>query len=137
MEHAISFIIGTTAIVLGLSLIARPRSWLELTKHLHAQGESASLMIGYLHLIIGTFILGFHWKWSGLSLIVTLIGLKAVLEGVIYTLFPKAMLAMLAWYKPRHIIWFRIGGLLTVIIGGIVLCEWWKYMYPNCTWLSN
>lgn len=136
MEHAVAFMVGTSAVIIGLSLLSRPAEWLAYVDRLHTQGTSASLIVGYLHLIIGTFIVGFHWKWTGLSLLLTLLGVKAIIEGVVYTLFPRAMLAMLGWYKPHHRPWFRVVGVLTVVIGVLVLYEWKNQMWPaDCvTW---
>lgn len=134
MEHAVAFVVGVTALVAGLSLFLRPHAWLEWVKHLRAQGVSAALMMGYLHLILGTFIVGFHWKWQGWPLLLTLIGAKAIAEGVTYTLFPKAMLAMLAWYEPLHRGWCRVAGLATIVVGLLVLGEWVQHMWPDCTW---
>lgn len=132
MEYAAAFMIGTSAVFIGLSLIFRPAEWQAYMRHIKAQGTGASLIIGYLHLIIGTFIVGFHWVWTGLPLLLTLIGVKAIAEGITYTLFPQSMSAMIAWYEPRFRQWCRIGGMITIIIGLLVLCEWRAHMWPDC-----
>jgi hypothetical protein len=128
MEHAVAFMIGTSAVVVGCSLFLRWRDWREWIRLLRAQGRPAALIMGYLHLIIGTFIVGFHWEWSGFSLLLTLVGVKAIAEGVVYTLFPSFMLTVLAWCEPRHSFFFRLAGLVTIALGGVILCEWWQYL---------
>lgn len=135
MEHAVAFMIGISAMVVGFSFLIRGKGWSEYLKHVRKAGQPAALMIGYLHLLVGTFIVGFHWKWEGLPLLLTLLGVKAILEGVTYTIFPNAMQAMLAWYEPRHRTLFPIAGIVTMVIGGLVLCEWWQYIHSAaCTW---
>ncbi len=124
MEQAVAFMIGTSAVMLGLSLFIHWQDWSGWLRMLRAQGRPAALMMGYLHLIIGTFIVGFHWNWQGWSLLVTLIGVKAIAEGVVYALCPKAMLAMLAWCEPRHYTLLRATGLFTVAVGAIILRSW-------------
>jgi hypothetical protein len=135
MEQAVAFMTGVTAVVMGFSLLLRWRDWREWIRLLRTQGRPAALIIGYLHLIIGTFIVGFHWKWEGMPLLVTVVGLTAIAEGVVYTLFPNFMLVMLAWCEQRGSTLFRVAGLTTIIIGGVILCEWWQYMQSaGCTW---
>ncbi len=136
MEHVVAFMIGTSAVIIGLSLIFRPAEWLSYLKHIRMQGASASLIIGYLHLIMGTFIVGFHWMWTGLPLLLTLVGIKAIIEGITYTLWPNFLITMLAWYEPHYRTWFRTGGIITIIIGLLFLSEWKNYMWPDCTWQS-
>lgn len=135
MEHAVAFMIGTSALIVGLSFLIRGKDWSDYLKHVHKAGQPAALMIGYLHLLAGTFIVGFHWKWEGLPLLLTLLGVKAIAEGFVYTLFPNAMLAMLTWYEPRRRVLFPIAGIVTMIIGAVVLHEWWQYMeMQDCIW---
>lgn len=132
MEHAVAFMIGISAIVIGFSLLIRGDDWTGYLRRVRQEGRSAALLLGYLHLLVGTFIIGFHWKWEGLPLLLTLLGVKAVLEGVVYTIFPNAMLA---WYEPRGRTFFHIAGLATMIIGLIIFNEWWQYMQSvACTW---
>ena len=134
MEHAVAFMIGVSALVVGLSFIVRAKGWAEYLAHVRKAGEPAALIIGYLHLLVGTFIVAFHWIWEGWPLLVTLLGVKAILEGVTYTLFPAVMPAMLGWYASRRGL-FPVFGVLTMIIGGLVLQEWWQYMQSAaCTW---
>lgn len=135
MEQAVAFMIGISAMVIGLSLFFHSKGWSEYLAHVRQMGQPAALIIGYLHLLAGTFIVGFHWKWEGLPLLLTLLGVKAIAEGVVYTLFPSGMLAMLGWYGSRSRMLFRIGGLVTVIIGLLIINEWWQYIQSDaCTW---
>ena len=135
MEYAVAFMIGISALVAGLSFLIHGRGWAEYLRRVRKAGQPAALIIGYLHLLAGTFIVGFHWKWEGLPLLLTLLGVKAILEGFIYTISPNAMLTMLAWYEPRYRALFSIAGIVTIVIGGLILCEWWQYMQSAaCTW---
>lgn len=124
MEQAVAFMVGVSYLALGASLFLCWEDWSAWLKRLRAQGRTAALSIGALHLAVGTFILGFHWKWEGLPLLLTLLGVKAVMEGYLYTLCPNTMLAMLKWCEPRHRMLLRISGLLTIVIAALVLCEW-------------
>lgn len=135
MEHAVAFMIGASALFIGLSFLLHGKGWLEYLTHVRQAGKPAALVIGYLHLLMGTFIVGFHWEWQGIGLLVTLLGVKAILEGIIYTVFPAVVPAMLGWYISHHHRLFRALGIVTMIIGLLVLGEWWQYMQSAaCTW---
>jgi uncharacterized protein YjeT (DUF2065 family) len=135
MEHAVAFMMGTSALAIGFSFLIRWKDWSEYLRRVRGQGRPAALMIGYLHLIIGTFIVAFHWKWEGLPLLLTLLGVKAIAEGFVYTLFPNGMLAMLAWYEPHHRALLRLAGIFTIAVALVIFSEWWQYMQSAaCTW---
>ncbi|MCE9590866.1 MAG: hypothetical protein K8S99_10115 [Planctomycetes bacterium] len=124
MEQAVAFMIGVSALILGISYLARWQDWSLWLRHLRKQGTPAALLMGYLHLVLGTFIVAFHWKWEGLPLLLTLLGVKAILEGIAYTLLPNCLMAMLAWYEPHHRLLLRIAGVVSIIIALVVLAEW-------------
>lgn len=129
VEDAVAFMVGISASAIGISFLSHGKDWAEWLRKLHGQGRPAALIIGYMHLIVGTFIVGFHWKWAGLPLLVTLIGTKAIAEGFVYTLFPNGMLRMLVWYAPHSRILFRIAGVITLVIAVVALCEWQQSMH--------
>jgi uncharacterized protein YjeT (DUF2065 family) len=128
MEYAVAFMAGVSYLILGLSLLLRWQDWSDLLKALRHKGRTSSLSMGGLHLAIGTFIVAFHWEWAGLPLLLTLLGVKAIGEGFIYTLFPEAMIAMLKWFEPYHRGLLRPSGLVTIIIALLISCEWVQHL---------
>lgn len=120
----IAFIFGFTALVVGFSFIVRWQVWSQYISQLRTLGQPAALIVGYVHLLIGSFIVAFHWQWSELPLLLTLIGVKAITEGVVYTMFPKVMVSALAFFQrlPQKLM-FRIFGLITISISLIILQE--------------
>jgi MFS family permease len=137
MEHAVAFMIGISALTLGVSFMVRWRDWVGLVREIRERGRPASLVIGYLHLFLGTFIVSFHWKWHGLPLLLTLIGVKGIVEGCIYMLFPGVVPAIMKWYGLHARALFSISGLLTVIIALVVLDEWQHIAKWGDVWHPN
>ncbi|NDA45757.1 MAG: DUF2065 domain-containing protein [Alphaproteobacteria bacterium] len=131
MDQALAFMTGTIALIAGLSLVFRAPDWFAWIKYLRQNSPATALWLGYLHLILGTFILGFHPKWQGIPLIITLIGAKATLEGIVYLLFPNALSALLAWYETLPLVWFRFAGLITILIGLVLLMAWRAPEWPE------
>lgn len=135
MEHAVAFMAGSSFLVIGLSLLFRPGAWMEWLEAVKKQGKRAALTIGMCEILLGGLIVGFHWKWEGLPLVLTIIGAWAMLEGAFYLLFPGMLGVILRWMKPHWRWMMPVGGIITLVLAGAILCEWWQYMQAQeCLW---
>ncbi len=128
MEQAVALIVGIVALPMGISLFVRSAEWSRFFQLLRTQGDHAALILGYFHLIIGAFIVAFHWEWQGLSVFVTLVGVAAILEGAVYTLFPRFLQTMLAWCAPRQRTLFSVTGLMAIIVAGVAIFDYAKLL---------
>lgn len=133
MENAVAFMAAVGYLTLGLSLIFRSHDWSVWLKRIREAGKPASLAIGLTHVIAGTFIVAFHWIWAGLTILLTLMGAKAIFEGVIYMLFPGFMIAMLKWLEPHHRLILPLSGVIAVCLSLVFFCEWQKIL-PDYNW---
>ena len=59
MDQALAFMIGTLAVIAGLSLIVRAHDWLMWMKHLRQTMPNSALWLGYFHLMSGFAAPGF------------------------------------------------------------------------------
>lgn len=124
MEQAVAFIAGASYLAIGLSFILSSKDWLGFFKSIQKHGRKAGLALGLFHLAIGSFILGFHWKWSGLPLLLSILGAKALFEGYIYTIFPGVCIKLLKWYEPYFKQILLLSGFITVLISLVFFYEW-------------
>ena len=60
--------------VIGLSHILQPKAWVEFFILLRGKGETGAFMDGFLNLPFGAIIVGFHNIWSGIPVLLTLLG---------------------------------------------------------------
>lgn len=123
MEHAVAFMAGTSFLVIGLSLLFRPGAWMDWLDAVGKEGERAAITIGMIEILLGGLIVGFHWKWEGLPLVLTIIGVLAMLEGAFYLLFPGMLGVILKWMKPYWRRMMPLGGIITIALAGAILCE--------------
>ena len=67
MELAVEWFVAITALVIGLSHIARPTAWAEVFRQLHAAGRPGAFLNGGLSLVAGAVIVAGHpaWTWPG------------------------------------------------------------------------
>lgn len=124
MEQAIEFMLGVTFTTLGLSYVVRTNAWIAWFEHLKGEHRRGSLSIGALCLLLGTFIVGFHWAWKGIPLITTVIGVICVAKGVIYLLFPQWLPIKIKLLEKHFVPVLRISGLIMVGIGLVVIHHW-------------
>lgn len=88
MERAIQIYAIINFVVIGISHIVRPRVWVDFFVILREKGEAGVFVVAFLSLMFGSLIVAFHNVWSGLPIVLTLIGWSQVLKGLIYFAFP-------------------------------------------------
>lgn len=124
MEYAIELMVGICFLVLGLSIFLRTHDWIGWVGHIKQQGRNASLVLGVVNLLLGSFILAFHWVWEGLAMIVTIFGVLFTFRSVILLLCPGFLPKMLECLTPRLNGVFKLAGVIVTLIGAIVLYDW-------------
>jgi hypothetical protein len=115
MEQAVAFMAGVNFLVLGLSYFFNSGDWI-----------AWSLTIGMINLLIGGFILGFHWKWEGIALVLSVAGVLATINGTIYMLFPNFLPDVLEWQEPHCRTILLVASIILIAVGLTSLCEWWQ-----------
>lgn len=129
MNQPIELIIGITFFILGLSLLFHQRKWTALINDILAKGPSAILMIGAADVLMGSFIISFHWVWSGLSTITTIVGALFLLRGTVRLLCPKMVVKRLKSMMRHATKTLWISGLTVIVLSWIILCNWWQISY--------
>src|SRR2546421_258749 len=74
--------------LIGLSHVLRPRVWVEFFIVLRERGEAGVFAVGTLNLIFGSIIVAFHNRWTGIPLVLTVVGWANVVKAVIYFTLP-------------------------------------------------
>ncbi|CAN5714048.1 hypothetical protein BH20VER1_BH20VER1_27410 [soil metagenome] len=116
MELAIQKLIALSCFVIGLSHILQPRAWAQLFIGWRERGDAGVFYTGLLHFTFGALIVAFHSVWSGLPLLVTLLGWAWTLKGVIYLCYPALGRRMLARVSVERAYEFTIAGAVLVLI---------------------
>src|SRR5438128_1610642 len=96
MERSVEVLAIILFGVLGLSYILQPKAWAEFFILLRGKGEAGAFVDGFLNLPLGGVIVGFHNIWSGIPLVLTLVGWGLLIKGLIRFCAPKQALRMMA-----------------------------------------
>lgn len=121
MEPAVMRLAIICFFVIGVSHILQPRTWARFFMGMHAKGEVGSFLNALLHFPLGVVIVSFHNVWSGLPLVLTLIGWGLVLKSFIYFIFPGQGVKMLARVSLERSRGFVAAGIFSVGISGLLM----------------
>lgn len=121
MELAITKLTIICYFVIGLSHIFQPRVWAQFFIELRSKGEVGSFLNALLHFPLGVLIVSFHNVWHGIPLVLTLMGWGLVLKGLIYFVFPRHGMRMLARVSIERSWEFMVAGFFSLGISGLLL----------------
>ncbi len=116
MEQSIELMAGICFLVMGLSMLLRTSDWMDWITHLQAQGRNTSLVLGSVNLLLGAFIVAFHWVWEGIALIVTLFGVLFLFRSVVLLSCPGFLPGWLQKMAPNMGKIVKLSGLVIAAV---------------------
>lgn len=120
MERAVQIFAVVHLTVIGLSHIFAGRAWSQFFLWLRTKEEAGVLVVGAMSLWFGSIIVAFHGVWTGIPLVLTLLGWAQVLKALIYLTFPRYGLKRLQWAPiERHHI-FKYPGFILLGLSGLL-----------------
>lgn len=96
-------------------------------------GKPISLSVGSAHLVAGSFIVVFHPVWQGVPVLLTLLGVLALMKAALYLLFPQSLSAMLNRLAKRMKPTLQFTGLALFVIG-LLLLDYWMVTHKIPGW---
>jgi hypothetical protein len=121
VETAVQAFAVINLATIGVSHIVAPRAWVEFFTMLRERHHAGVFAVAFMSLWFGSVIVAFHNVWSGIPVVLTVLGWGQVLKGVIYFLFPDVGLRRISMVTQEKAAWFRYGGWLFVVIAGVLL----------------
>jgi hypothetical protein len=83
VEKAVEVFAALYLLGVGLSHVLQPHAWIEFFAWMREKGPAGMFVEGLLSLGFGALVVGFHNVWTGLPVVLTLIGWGQVLKGVV------------------------------------------------------
>lgn len=120
MERSIEIMTALSLGIFGLSHLLQPRVWAEFFIDLREKGAPGVFTVAFMHVPIGLFILAFHRVWTGLPLVVTLLGCAWTLKGVLYFCLPAVGLRGMGMVSLERLNYFRAAGVILILLGGVI-----------------
>ena len=110
MERSVEVVAIILCGVFGLSHILQPRAWAEFFILLRSKGEAGAFLDGFLNLPLGSVIVGLHNTWSGIPVVLTLLGYALIIKSLIRFCAPKQALRMMARVSLERSWEFQVAG---------------------------
>ena len=127
-ERALEGFVLIQLAVIGLSHFVAPRAWGEFFGWLRGKGEAGVFAVAFLTLWFGSIIVAFHPVWSGLPMVITLLGWAQVIKGALYFTFPRFGLRMLGRVQGDTTHLFRWPGLALLALAAVL--AWNLFLGP-------
>ncbi|MES1245904.1 MAG: hypothetical protein ABUT39_30130 [Acidobacteriota bacterium] len=121
MERAIQVFAAVSFLVIGLSHIFQPGTWVEFFTKLRSLGRLGAFAEGFISLNFGAVIVSFHNVWSGPAVVLTLIGWGQVLKALFRFVAPAASLRLYERISPERAWQFRLGGGVALVLSAFLV----------------
>ena len=121
MERAIEIFAAVQFLVIGLSHLLQPRVWVEFFTWLRGKGHAGVFANGFLSLTFGSLIVAFHNVWTGLPIVLTLMGWAQVIKALVAFVMPQwgmRGLERVSYDRTRD---FVVGGLVFLAMSALML----------------
>ena len=120
MEQAIEAFAALYLLGIGLSHVVQPHVWVEFFVWMRDRGRAGMFVEGLLSLGFGALVVGFHNVWSGLPVVLTLIGWGQLLKGLVRLVAPQFSLRLYQRITPERAWQFRVAGVVALALSGLL-----------------
>lgn len=121
MERAVQIYAIVNFVVIGLSHVFRPHAWVDFFIYLRERRETGVFATAFLSLMFGSIVVAFHNVWSGLPIVLTILGWAQVLKALIYFVFPAFGLRKLQIPSHERANLFIPPGVLFLALAGLLI----------------
>jgi hypothetical protein len=120
MERSVEVLAIILFGVLGLSHLLQPKAWAAFFILLRDKGEVGAFLDGFLNLPMAGVIIGFHNVWSGIPVVLTLVGWGLLIKSLLRFCLPKQGLMMMARVSMERSWEFQVAGAALVVLAGLL-----------------
>jgi hypothetical protein len=125
VERAIEVYAVINFAVIGISHAVQPRAWVEFFVSLRERGEAGVFATAFLSLLFGSLVVAFHNVWSGIPVLLTLVGWAQVVKALVYFTFPAFGLRKLQIPSHERAHLFVAPGVLFLVLAAVLGYHLW------------
>ena len=119
MERALEVFAVVQLTVIGLSHIVFHRAWAEFFVWLTSRGRAGAFANGFMSLALGSMVVAFHQVWSGLPMVLTIVGVLSLVKAAHCFLLPDLALRSMGRVKPERSREFIGAGVVALGIAAV------------------
>lgn len=118
MEKSVAVFAAINFAIIGLSHVCQKLAWREFFQSLHTMGRPGAFANGLMTLFMGSLIVSFHNIWSGIPIILTVIGWAYVVKSTVIFVYPDWSLRSMASVQTASPLKFQVAGTGLILIAG-------------------
>jgi hypothetical protein len=126
VQRAVQIYAAVQFIVIGLSHILQRRAWAEFFIHLRSLGRTGVFLNGFLSLMFGSIIVAFHNVWTGLPVVLTVIGWAQIVKAFVSFVFPEIGARGINRVSVERDWEFAVGGVMFLALAALMLVIIWR-----------
>ena len=120
MERSVEVLAIILFGALGLSHILQPKAWVEFFVLLRGKGKPGAFVDGLVNLPLAGVIIGFHNIWSGIPVVLTLVGWGLLIKSLLRFCLPKQGLMMMARVSVERTWEVQVAGAGLLVLVGLL-----------------
>jgi hypothetical protein len=120
VEKAIEMFAAVNFTVTGLSHLLQPRGWVEFFVWLRTKGRAGVFVNGLLSLGFGSIVVAFHNIWTGLPMVLTIVGWAHVAKALLIFVAPELGMRSLERVSPERSHEFVVAGALLLALSALM-----------------
>ena len=120
MERSVEVLAIILFGIIGLSHILQPKAWADFFILLRNKGEAGAFVDGFLNLPVAGIVVGFHNTWSGIPLVLTLVGWALLIKSLIRFCAPALAVRIMARVSLERAWEFQVAGAGLVALAGLL-----------------
>ena len=124
MERAVQIFAAINFAVISVSHVLRPRAWVDFFV-VRGRGEAGVLASAIHTLLFGSIVVAFHNVWSGIPLVLTLVGWAHVAKALAQLTFPSFALRQLELPFVAREGPFVAGGIAFLLLAALLGYHLW------------
>jgi hypothetical protein len=126
VERAVETFAAIQFVILGLSHIIQRHAWVDFFVWLRERGYAGVFVHGFLSLTFGSVIVAFHNVWSGLPILLTMVGYLYLAKACLCFLLPATQMRTLGRVSHERAWELAAPGVAYVLLGGILSYVLWR-----------
>jgi hypothetical protein len=120
IERAVEVFAIINFVIIGLSHTFQPHAWVDFFVPLRECGRAGVFVAAFLALMFGSIVVAFHNVWTGIPIVLTLMGWAQVIKAFIYFVFPSVGLRKLQMPSHERAHQFIYPGLVFLVLAGLL-----------------
>ena len=120
MERAVEVFAIINFVIIGLSHVFQTHAWVDFFVLLRERGHAGVFATAFISIWFGSIVVAFHNVWTGIPIVLTLIGWGQVLKALIYFVFPEFGLRKLQTPSHERAHLFIYPGVVFLVLAGLL-----------------